>query len=261
MGYDKNTRKKVKRLKKRGRFIETEIEETLQDFLPFKPIINDVEHNKKVFGLALYELLPYKADIGYIAGLFDKHFSTKLSSIDDDVAEYRLSLVLPLLKQHFSKLKFPSFLNKNFKLLREYFGLSELEIQILMLFSIVKYNSLFDEKCTYNEVLSFLSSFFCTQRSEVRRILTPQGKLRSFGFLQTDSWFQFEITNFAGDMLSEPLTKKEIVSRIARICPKSKLSYADFAYMKKDLDMLLNYCQNSTNPSIFLYGKPGVGKK
>ncbi|WP_241993663.1 ATP-binding protein [Helicobacter sp. MIT 05-5293] len=258
MGYDKNTRKNVKRLKKRGRFIETEIEETLQDFLPFKPIINDVEHNKKVFGLALYELLPYKADICVIVKLFRKHFSKKLDD-NDDVREY-LSLVLPLLKQHFSKLKIPSFLNKNFKLLREYFGLSELETQALMFFSVVEDNSLLDKKCTYNEVLSFLSSFFCTKRSEMRRILSPQGKLRSFGFLESNSRFQFEPTSFADDILSEPLSKKEIVSRIARICPKSKLEYGDFAYMKKDLDMLLNYCKNSTNPSIFLYGKPGVGK-
>ena len=30
--------------------------------------------------------------------------------------------------------------------------------------------------------------------------------------------------------------------------------------MQRDLDMLLNYCKNAKNPSVFLYGRAGVGK-
>ena len=30
--------------------------------------------------------------------------------------------------------------------------------------------------------------------------------------------------------------------------------------MQRDLDMLLDYCKNTKNPSIFLYGRAGVGK-
>ena len=47
---------------------------------------------------------------------------------------------------------------------------------------------------------------------------------------------------------------------IARIYPKSTLKRADFSYMKEKLDVLLDYCKNAKNPSIFLYGKAGVGK-
>lgn len=144
----------------------------------------------------------------------------------------------------------------------KYFGISELEMQISILFKTGGVNSrLFTDDCTYNEVLSFLSSFFRIKRSEVRRILSPQGTLRLFRLLRyKNDNLQFDTTDFADGLLYEPLSKKEIMSRIARICPKNKLSCEDFAYMKRDLDMLLQYCNNSTNPSIFLYGKPGVGK-
>lgn len=241
----------------------TKILKTLQDFLPFKPISNDQEYNRKVFGLAVYELLPRVADIDEIASLFNKHFSIKLDGINDYITEYHFSLVLPLLKKHFCGLKTPSFMKNNFKLLHKYFGFSEIETQILMLLKVFEDNFRFvNDDCTYNETLSFLSSFSRIKRSEVRRILSPQGTLRFSGFLELEKGgrLTFGLTDFADDFFVEPLSKKEIMSRIVRICPKNKLSCEDFAYMKRDLDMLLQYCKNSTNPSIFLYGKPGVGK-
>ena len=45
-----------------------------------------------------------------------------------------------------------------------------------------------------------------------------------------------------------------------KIYPKSTLEKEDFSYMKEKLDVLLDYCKNAKNPSIFLYGRAGVGK-
>lgn len=80
----------------------TEELKALQDFLPFKSISNDQEHNRKVLALALYELLPRVVDIDEIANLFNKHFSTKLDGIDDNITEYPSPLCYLCLKSIFA---------------------------------------------------------------------------------------------------------------------------------------------------------------
>lgn len=71
---------------------------------------------------------------------------------------------------------------------------------------------------------------------------------------------RLELESFAQSLMQEPLSRSEFVGSVARAMPASTLECHDFSYMQKDLDMLLDYCKNAKSPSVFLYGKPGVGK-
>ena len=85
--------------------------------------------------------------------------------------------------------------------------------------------------------------------------------LRKFGFISSGyRRGEFELEKFAEKLMIEPFNKQEMMKSLARIYPKSTLKRADFSYMKEKLDVLLDYCKNAKNPSIFLYGRAGVGK-
>ncbi|ETD25735.1 AAA family ATPase [Helicobacter canis] len=236
----------------------------LQKLLPFKPIANDKDYEKKFFVAYLMDLFPHLMDLDSCFRLFRKHFSVSLTDFDDEamVAEF----ITPYLLEHFHTLRPKPFVRKNLALLQECFGLSELEVQIIYAFYIYSKvssycNCLSDDKLDYYEVCSLIGEVLQVSHTKVAKLLMADMPLRRLGLLDTRyADGSLELESFAQSLMQEPLSRGEFVSSVARAMPASTLECHDFSYMQKDLDMLLQFCKNAKSPSIFLYGKPGVGK-
>ncbi|WP_233708533.1 hypothetical protein [Helicobacter bilis] len=235
--------------------------EALQKLLPFKPIANDKDYDKKLFVAHLMSLFPRTTDFDECFKLFRKNFNANLADFSDEamVAEF----ITPHLLTHFHILKPKSFVRKNLALLQECFGLSEIETNILYIIGLFdKMNRYHDDKLDYFEFCLLLASVLKTNHTKIQKLLMIDMLLRKFGFISDRHRYgEFELESFTERLMIEPFSKQEMMKRIARIYPKSTLEKKDFSYMKeKKLDMLLNYCKNAKSPSIFLYGKAGVGK-
>lgn len=238
--------------------------EALQKLLPFKPIANDKDYDKKLFVAHLMDLFPHRIDFNDCFRLFRKHFSVSLTDFDDEamVAEF----ITPYLLEHFHALRPKSFVRKNLALLQECFGLSALEVQIIYaLYSYSKASGycscLDDDKLDYYEVCALIGEVLQVSHTKVAKLLMADMPLRRLGLLDTGyADGRLELESFAQSLMQEPLSRSEFVGSVARAMPASTLECHDFSYMQKDLDMLLDYCKNAKSPSIFLYGKPGVGK-
>ncbi|WP_317370852.1 ATP-binding protein [Helicobacter canis] len=238
--------------------------EALQKLLPFKPIANDKDYDKKLFVAHLMDLFPHRMDFNDCFRLFRKHFSVSLTDFDDEamVAEF----ITPYLLEHFHALRPKSFVRKNLALLQECFGLSALEVQIIYaLYSYSKASGycscLDDDKLDYYEVCALIGEVLQVSHTKVAKLLMADMPLRRLGLLDTGyADGRLELESFAQSLMQEPLSRGEFVGSVARAMPASTLECHDFSYMQKDLDMLLDYCKNAKSPSVFLYGKPGVGK-
>lgn len=234
--------------------------EALQKLLPFQPIANDKDYEKKFFATHLMNLFPHTLDFDDCFKLFRKNFNANLADFSDEamVAEF----ITPYLLEHFHALRPKPFVRKNLALLQECFGLSEIETNILYVIGLFdKMNRYYDDKLDYLEFCLLLASVLQTSPTKIQKLLMADMPLRKFDFIDDRHRSgEFELESFTERLMQEPFSKQEMMKRIARIYPKSTLERADFSYMKSDLDMLLNYCKNAKNPSIFLYGKPGVGK-
>lgn len=238
--------------------------EALQKLLPFKPIANDKDYDKKLFVAHLMDLFPHRMDFNDCFRLFRKHFSVSLTDFDDEamVAEF----ITPYLLEHFHALRPKSFVRKNLALLQECFGLSALEVQIIYaLYSYSKASGycscLDDDKLDYYEVCALIGEVLQVSHTKVAKLLMADMPLRQLGLFDTGyADGRLELESFAQSLMQEPLSRSEFVGSVARAMPASTLECHDFSYMQKDLDMLLGYCKNAKSPSVFLYGKPGVGK-
>lgn len=260
--------KAMKRYKARRNRVLRKVEDTLidsnkealQKLLPFKPIANDKDYEKKFFATHLMNLFPHTLDFDDCFKLFRKNFNANLADFSDEamVAEF----ITPYLLEHFHALRPKPFVRKNLALLQECFGLSEIETNILYIIGLFdKMNRYYDDKLDYLEFCLLLASVLQTSPTKIQKLLMADMPLRKFDFIDDRHRSgEFELESFTERLMQEPFSKQEMMKRIARIYPKSTLEIADFSYMKSDLDMLLNYCKNAKNPSIFLYGKPGVGK-
>ena len=232
--------------------------------MPFKPIANDKDYEKKFFVAYLMDLFQHLMDLDSCFRLFRKHFSVSLTDFDDEaiVAEF----ITPYLLEHFHALRPKPFVRKNLALLQECFGLSELEVQIIYAFYIYSKvssycNCLSDDKLDYYEVCSLIGEVLQVSHTKVAKLLMADMPLRRLGLLDTRcADGSLELESFAQSLMQEPLSRGEFVSSVARAMPASTLECHDFSYMQKDLDILLQFCKNAKSPSIFLYGKPGVGK-
>ncbi|BBB19136.1 AAA family ATPase [Helicobacter cinaedi] len=252
--------KRLKALKEiEGSLLDTN-KEALQKLLPFKPIANDKDYEKKFFVAHLMSLFPHTTDFDDCFKLFRKNFNANLADFKDEamVAEF----ITPHLLTHFHLLKPKSFVRKNLALLQECFGLSEIETNILYIIGLFdKMNRYYDDKLDYLEFCLLLASVLQTSPTKIQKLLMADMPLRKFDFIDDRHRSgEFVLRDFAERLMIEPFSKQEMMKSLARIYPKSTLEIADFSYMKEKLDMLLNYCKNAKNPSVFLYGKPGVGK-
>ena len=234
--------------------------EALQKLLPFKPIANDKDYERKLFVAHLMSLFPHTADFDECFKLFRKHFNANLADFKDEamVAEF----ITPYLLEHFHTPKPKLFVRKNLALLQECFGLSELETNILYVIGLFdKMSRYYDDKLDYFEFCFLLGGVLHTNPKKIQKLLMADMPLRKFGFIDENlKYGNFELEGLAEKLMVEPLSKQEMMKSIARIYPKSTLKRTDFNYMQRDLDMLLDYCKNTKNPSIFLYGRAGVGK-
>ncbi|WP_244196399.1 AAA family ATPase [Helicobacter labetoulli] len=229
--------------------------------MPFKPIANDKNYDKKLFVAHLMNLVPHLVDFDECFKLFRKNFNADLASFKDEamVAEF----ITPYLLRHFHTLKPKAFVRKNLKLLQECFGLSGLETNILYAVDLFEKIGRYydDDKLDYFEFCFLLGGVLHTNPKKIQKLLMADMPLRKFGFISSGyRRGEFELEKFAERLMIEPFNKQEMMKSLARIYPKSTLERADFSYMQKDLDMLLSFCKNAKNPSIFLYGKAGVGK-
>ncbi|MCI7710721.1 MAG: ATP-binding protein [Helicobacter sp.] len=234
--------------------------EALEKLLPFKPIANDKDYDKKLFVAHLMSLFPHTIDFDECFKLFRKNFNANLADFSDEamVAEF----ITPYLLAHFHILKPKNFVRKNLALLQECFGLSEIETNILYIIGLFdKMNRYYDDKLDYLEFCLLLASVLQTSPTKIQKLLMTDMPLRKFGFIgDRHRSGEFELESFTERLMIEPFNKQEMMKSIARIYPKSTLKKTDFNYMQRDLDMLLDYCKNAKNPSIFLYGRAGVGK-
>lgn len=247
-------------LKKADGMLLDSNKEALQKLLPFKPIANDKDYEKKFFTAHLMNLVPHLVDFDECFKLFRKNFNADLASFKDEVmvAEF----ITPHLLRHFHILKPKLFVRKNLALLQECFGLSERETNILYVISLFeKIGRYYDDKLDYFEFCLLLASVLKTNHTKIQKLLMADMPLRKFEFIDDrHRCGEFELESFTERLMQEPFSKQEMMKKIARIYPKSTLKIADFSYMQRDLDMLLDYCKNAKNPSIFLYGRAGVGK-
>ena len=260
--------KAMKRYKARRNRVLRKVEGTLidsnkkalQKLLPFKPIANDKDYEKKFFATHLMNLFPHTLDFDDCFKLFRKNFNANLADFSDEamVAEF----ITPYLLEHFHALRPKPFVCKNLALLQECFGLSEIETNILYIIGLFdKMSRYYDDKLDYLEFCLLLASVLQTSPTKIQKLLMADMPLRKFDFIDDRHRSgEFELESFTERLMQEPFSKQEMMKRIARIYPKSTLEIADFSYMKSDLDMLLNYCKNAKNPSVFLYGRAGVGK-
>ena len=260
--------KAMKRYKARRNRVLRKVEGTLIDsnkkalekLLPFKPIANDKDYEKKFFATHLMDIFPHTLDFDDCFKLFRKNFNANLADFSDEamVAEF----ITPYLLEHFHALRPKPFVRKNLALLQECFGLSEIETNILYIIGLFdKMNRYYDDKLDYLEFCLLLASVLQTSPTKIQKLLMADMPLRKFDFIDDRHRSgEFELESFTERLMQEPFSKQEMMKRIARIYPKSTLEIADFSYMKSDLDMLLNYCKNAKNPSVFLYGRVGVGK-
>ena len=234
--------------------------EALQKLLPFKPIANDKDYDKKLFIAHLMSLFPHTIDFDDCFKLFRKNFNANLADFSDEamVAEF----ITPYLLEHFHTPKPKPFVRKNLALLQECFGLSEIETNILYIIGLFdKMSRYYDDKLDYFEFCLLLASVLKTNHTKIQKLLMADMPLRKFEFIDDRHRYgNFELEGLAEKLMVEPLSKQEMMKSIARIYPKSTLKRTDFNYMQRDLDMLLDYCKNTKNPSIFLYGRAGVGK-
>ena len=156
--------------------------EALQKLLPFKPIANDKDYDKKLF-------VAHLMDLDDCFRLFRKHFSVSLTDFDDEamVAEF----ITPYLLEHFHALRPKPFVRKNLALLQECFGLSALEVQIIYAFYIYsKVSSYFncrlsDDKLDYYEVCSLIGEVLQVSHTKVAKLLMADMPLRRLGLLDT----------------------------------------------------------------------------
>lgn len=234
--------------------------EALQKLLPFKPIANDKDYEKKFFAAHLMNLFPHTLDFDDCFKLFRKNFNANLADFSDEamVAEF----ITPHLLAHFHILKPKPFVRKNLALLQECFGLSELETNILYVIGLFdKMSRYYGDKLDYFEFCLLLASVLQTSPTKIQKLLMADMPLRKFDFIDDRRRSgEFELESFTERLMQEPFSKQEMMKKIARIYPKSTLEKEDFSYMKEKLDVLLDYCKNAKNPSIFLYGRAGVGK-
>lgn len=252
--------KRLRAIKKmEGTFIDSN-KEALQKLLPFKPIANDKDYDKKLFVAHLMSLFPHNIDFDECFKIFRKNFNANLADFKDEamVAEF----ITPYLLEHFHILKPKLFVRKNLNLLQECFGLSELETNILYAVGLVeKIGRYYDDNLDYFEFCFLLGGVLHTNPKKIQKLLMTDMPLRKFGFIDENlKYGNFELEGLAEKLMVEPFSKQEMMKSIARIYPKSTLKRTDFNYMQRDLDMLLNYCKNAKNPSVFLYGRAGVGK-
>lgn len=233
--------------------------EALEKLLPFKPIANDKDYDKKLFVAHLMSLVPHNIYFDECFKLFRKNFNANLADFSDEamVAEF----ITPHLLEHFNTPKPKSFVRKNLALLQECFGLSELETNILYVVGLVeKIGRYYNDKPDYFEFCLLLASVLKTSPKKIQKLLMIDMPLRKFGFIGDSRCGEFDLESFAERLMIEAFNKQEMMKSLARIYPKSTLKRTDFNYMQRDLDMLLDYCKNAKNPSIFLYGRAGVGK-
>ena len=224
--------------KAEGKLMESSAD-GLEKLLPFKPIANDKDYDKKLLIAHFIVLFPHIADLDYCFRLFRKHFSVSLTDFDDEamVAEF----IAPYLLEHFHALRPKPFVRKNLALLQECFGLNELETKILYLIGLCDNISRYydcDDRLNYFEFCLLVAQVLKVTPRKVQKLLMANMPLRKFGFIDDRHRSgEFDLGDFAQKLMQEPFSKQEMVKSLARIYPKSTLEIADFSYIQKDFGL------------------------
>lgn len=236
----------------------THIDAELAAFLPFRPISNDPEHNKKVLTISILHTLPRLIDTYDVLNLFADNFYSDLAHTEDNDAA--LAFVLPILRKAFTRFKIPTYLKKNFALLQECFGLSELDTQILyMCYLIDGFERHLTRNFDYENTYICFAHCLSVSKVKIQNALAINSLLRHLKLIET-TFNRFKLTDFAENLMSCSYTKQKIMMKIAIPCAKSTLNTQDFSYMQESIDLLLNVFSTMPHPSIYLYGESGVGK-
>ena len=211
--------KRLRAIKKmEGTLIDSN-KEALQKLLPFKPIANDKDYDKKLFVAHLMSLFPHNIDFDECFKIFRKNFNANLADFKDEamVAEF----ITPYLLEHFHILKPKLFVRKNLNLLQECFGLSELETNILYAVGLVeKIGRYYDDNLDYFEFCFLLGGVLHTNPKKIQKLLMTDMPLRKFDFIDDRRRCgEFELESFTERLMQEPFSKQEMMKKIAKNLP------------------------------------------
>lgn len=171
--------------------------EALQKLLPFKPIANDKDYERKLFATHLLALFPHTADFDECFKLFRNNFNANLADFSDEAMV--AGFITPYLLAHFHILKPKPFVRKNLALLQECFGLSEIETNILYIIGLFdKMSRYYDDKLDYFEFCLLLASVLKTNHTKIQKLLMADMPLRKFEFIDDRRRCgEFELESFA----------------------------------------------------------------
>lgn len=230
----------------------------------FQKIPNDRFHNEKVFASKLFETIPHLVDESDVRSLISKNF-IKYYNIHMTDKRF-LRFAMPYIKKEYTHFKIPRFIKKNLAIFSEIVGLSDLECEVLYVLNLIhdchNYMSYRKEKFMFNNIIKLLAKLTNSNPIKIKSMLNMKNKLVSYYLIKCSRKddLYFEVTNIVEQIFNEPISKEKILNYVAKPIKRGTLNLDDFAYMKDDIDALIRFCKKVKNPSIFLYGKPGVGK-
>ncbi|MCX2716953.1 ATP-binding protein [Helicobacter sp. MIT 21-1697] len=239
-----------------------EKEALLKEILPFDASCDTKQaHNAKVIFTHIASTMLHLIERGYYFDLFELNFAKDIEDCEGDRFD-KFKIILPILQKHYHHFTFEPFIKANMTFLQTYLHLKPLEVEVLYFYYIFDEMGFqrFFKKATLKNWIKIISSFFNVREHKMREILSENAPLRKLKFLEKDNYTGFEISDFAKEFFEKPLTKRNVLHNITSLVKPTKLHLADFDFMQEDITLLLNYFKKAKNPSIYLYGSPGVGK-
>lgn len=179
-----------------------------------------------------------------------------------EIRRISTSEALRLLKPHYTKFCYTSFVKANFEILQS-IGLSLAECDTLAyIFILSDESKAFDiDKINLSMHARLISRIFGHRSATIRDILQIDSKLSKTGLVDLSANIgSFYSANRLDLVFSVSLSINRLIQNIGYKQAPSALKLDDFSYMRQKVDMLLHYARASKNGSILLYGKAGVGK-
>ncbi|MCH9697559.1 MAG: AAA family ATPase [Gammaproteobacteria bacterium] len=201
---------------------------------------------------------------------------------DDEFRKLKSHQTYAVLKERYDQvscldIKRKSCLFKNIKQIRQLFGLSKTDTEILTFACLVTTHELFGRSfdvfrsINNNQLYSVLSGTLNIPKAKITKALHKDGLLNRCGLVKVinsneDLEFKFDIL----DGLCHALETKQsnvmdLFSAYISQAHPAKLNMQDYSYIKKDFKRLKKYLKKSVadqrqGANVLLYGPPGTGK-
>jgi Cdc6-like AAA superfamily ATPase len=173
----------------------------------------------------------------------------------------------------------PKILKHNIKKVVKLIDLNRVERDILIFAIYLKYYDIFDDATrtlddlTTDRLFTVIALLLEYRPAQVKKALSPQGKLASSGLVTVDRDGSNSMRNkldiLSGDFADRMMTLEgdveEMIRDSVRRCDDGTLELSDFDHLDKDLSLLLPYLRHALasgekGVNILFYGQPGTGK-